>query len=59
LASFGPKGPSIQDTLQKMTGRRTVPNVFIGGNSIGGGDETTSMQRDGKLGPLLNKIGAL
>jgi glutaredoxin len=59
LASFGPKGPAIQDTLQKITGRRTVPNVFIGGNSIGGGDETTAMQREGKLGPLLKTVGAL
>jgi len=49
----------VQDTLQEMTGRRTVPNVFVGGKSIGGGDETTGLQRDGKLRPLLEQAKAL
>jgi thioredoxin reductase (NADPH) len=39
----------IQSTLANMTGRRTVPNVFVGGTSIGGGDETVSLQRSGEL----------
>ena len=50
---------AIQNTLFAMTGRRTVPNVFIGGTSIGGGDETVALSRDGKLRPLLEKAGAL
>ena len=49
----------IQSTLEELTGRRTVPNVFIGGRSIGGGDETTYMQRSGKLKRLLEAAGAL
>lgn len=49
---------SVQETLQKMTGRRTVPNVFIGGKSIGGGDETAAFQQDGKLVAMLKKAGA-
>ncbi|OEU18281.1 glutaredoxin, partial [Fragilariopsis cylindrus CCMP1102] len=48
----------IQRTLQTMTGRRTVPNVFVGGTSIGGGDETSKFQRNGQLVPLLEKAGA-
>lgn len=32
-----PDGSDIQNTLAKMTGRRTVPNVFINGKTIGGG----------------------
>jgi len=59
LQSIGSKGQAIQDTLKKMTGRRTVPNVFIGGTSIGGGTETTGLQREGKLRPLLQKAGAI
>lgn len=32
-----PEGRKIQDALAEMTGRRTVPNVFINGKTIGGG----------------------
>ncbi|KAL7581447.1 hypothetical protein ACA910_022025 [Epithemia clementina (nom. ined.)] len=45
----------VQATLQKMTGRRTVPNVFVDGQSIGGGEETATLQRHGQLRPLLEK----
>ena len=51
--------PNIQDTLASMTGRRTVPNVYIGGSSIGGGDETIALLKSGKLEELLNKAGAI
>jgi len=50
--------PEIQFTLGEMTGRRTVPNVYVGGNSIGGGDETTALYRSGELEQLLLKAGA-
>ena len=48
-------GMKVQSTLESLTGRRTVPNVFIGGKSIGGGDETTVLYRDGKLEGLIRK----
>ncbi|KAK9459245.1 thioredoxin-like protein [Lipomyces oligophaga] len=32
-------GQALQDALETITGRRTVPNVFVGGKSLGGGDE--------------------
>jgi len=51
--------PEIQFTLGEMTGRRTVPNVYIGGKSIGGGDETTALYRSGELEVLLQKAGAI
>ena len=49
----------IQSTLQQMTGRRTVPNVFIGGKSIGGGDETVAYEQSGKLTKMLRAAGAI
>lgn len=49
----------IQSTLLAMTGRRTVPNVFVGGKSIGGGDEVSALQAQGRLVPLLVERGAL
>jgi glutaredoxin 3 len=49
----GPGGYPIKRALARMTGRATVPNVFIGGNSVGGGDETTALHRVGKLRAVL------
>ena len=37
-----------------MTGQRTVPNVFIRGNHIGGWDATNKLNEEGKLMPLIN-----
>jgi thioredoxin reductase (NADPH) len=53
LTERNDNGSAVQATLYKMTGRRTVPNVFVGGKSIGGGDETSQLHRDGKLKSLL------
>jgi glutaredoxin 3 len=35
--------------LAKTTGRRTVPQIFIGGDAIGGYDELAALDRAGKL----------
>ncbi|KAL9267952.1 Glutaredoxin-C2-like protein [Drosera capensis] len=52
-------GSEIQSALAEWTGQRTVPNVFIGGNHIGGCDATVGLQQQGKLVPLLTEAGAL
>ncbi|XP_010029144.2 glutaredoxin [Eucalyptus grandis] len=52
-------GSEIQSALAEWTGQKTVPNVFIGGNHIGGCDATTAMHNEGKLVPLLTQAGAL
>jgi glutaredoxin 3 len=49
----------IQDYLASITGARTVPRVFIGGNCIGGGDDTARLDKDNKLKGLLENVGAL
>lgn len=49
----------VQAALKSLTGRRTVPNVFVGGKSIGGGDETAALQSGGELTPLLLEARAL
>merc|ERR1712176_1717570 len=38
----------IQDHMEKITGARSVPRVFIGGSCIGGCDDTLALDRDGK-----------
>ena len=50
---------SIQSNLARMTGRRTVPNIFIGGSNIGGGDETVQLQVTGALRTLLINAQAI
>ncbi|KAF8399215.1 hypothetical protein HHK36_015080 [Tetracentron sinense] len=52
-------GSEIQSALAQWTGIRTVPNVFIGGNHIGGCDMTTALHKEGKLVPLLTEAGAV
>ena len=45
------------DLRLKMTeragGRRTVPQIFINGQSIGGSDDLHALDAEGKLDPLL------
>lgn len=52
-----PLGPKMQDTLEKMTGRRTVPNVLINGKSIGGGDEVTALDTGTDLIDKVKDMG--
>jgi glutaredoxin 3 len=39
--------------LVKTTGRRTVPQIFIKGESIGGSDELHALDRSGELARKL------
>lgn len=41
------------EMLQKSGGRRTVPEIFIGGQHIGGCDELYALERSGQLDTLL------
>ncbi|KDO23111.1 glutaredoxin [Saprolegnia parasitica CBS 223.65] len=52
-------GDEIMDALIELTGRDTVPNVFVKATTIGGGDDVTQLHREGKLVPLLQKEGLL
>eukprot|EP00324_Dicrateria_rotunda_P009928 CAMPEP_0206179244 /NCGR_PEP_ID=MMETSP1474-20131121/66885_1 /ASSEMBLY_ACC=CAM_ASM_001110 /TAXON_ID=97495 /ORGANISM="Imantonia sp., Strain RCC918" /LENGTH=148 /DNA_ID=CAMNT_0053592387 /DNA_START=44 /DNA_END=490 /DNA_ORIENTATION=- len=48
-----PDGAELQGVLATMTGQRTVPNVFVAGQHVGGNDATQAANRDGKLAELL------
>ncbi len=54
LDHMGKKGTDIQAYLAQKTGRRTVPSVFVGGNNIGGGDETDALHRNGQLAGMVS-----
>lgn len=45
--------PARRDEMVARTGRRTVPQIFIGATHVGGYDELSALDRDGKLAPLL------
>jgi glutaredoxin 3 len=42
--------------LVKATGRRTVPQIFIKGESIGGSDELHALDRSGELKKKLSLV---
>lgn len=45
--------PARRDEMVARTGRRTVPQIFIGETHVGGFDDLSALDRDGKLVPLL------
>jgi glutaredoxin 3 len=40
--------------MMERTGRRTVPQIYIGETHVGGFDDLSALDREGKLLPLLN-----
>lgn len=45
--------PSQRDTMIEITGRRTVPQIFIGNTHVGGCDDLMALDQRGGLMPLL------
>ena len=41
------------EATRRSGGRTTVPQIFIGGQHIGGCDDLVALDRAGKLDPLL------
>ena len=46
--------PAERDRMVQLTGRRTVPQIFIGDRHIGGCDDLIALDQRGGLVPLLN-----
>lgn len=46
-------GAAIQDALLGVSGQRTVPNVFVKGEHLGGNDDTQAAVSSGKLQEML------
>jgi glutaredoxin 3 len=45
--------PEQRETMMRITGRRTVPQIFIGDTHVGGCDDLVALDRRGGLVPLL------
>ena len=45
--------PAQRETMMTRTGRRTVPQIYIGDHHVGGYDDLAALDRTGKLDALL------
>lgn len=50
--------PAQRDIMMERTGRRTVPQIYIGEQHIGGCDDLVALDRAGGLEPLLKAPAA-
>jgi glutaredoxin 3 len=47
--------PERRAEMQSRSGRRTVPQIFIGDQHVGGSDELAALEAAGELDALLGK----
>ena len=45
--------PKRRDEMVERTGRRTVPQIYVGDRHVGGFDDLAALDRAGGLDPLL------
>ena len=48
------ENPEMFEHMMEITGRRTIPQIFIGDYHIGGFDDLSALNQSGKLDELLN-----
>jgi glutaredoxin 3 len=49
-------GARRKEMMERAGGRRTVPQIFINGKHVGGSDELSVLDREGKLKPMLEAV---
>ncbi len=47
---------SLRAEMMQRSGRRTVPQIFIGDRHVGGFDDLAALDRAGQLDPLLREV---
>ena len=47
------RDPAIRQEMMERTGRRTVPQIYVGDTHVGGFDDLAALERAGRLDPLL------
>jgi len=47
------RDPAQREIMMTKTGRRTVPQIYIGNTHVGGYDDLAALDRAGQLDPLL------
>jgi glutaredoxin 3 len=48
------RDPAQREIMMTRTGRRTVPQIYIGETHVGGYDDLVALDRAGQLDPLLD-----
>jgi glutaredoxin 3 len=48
--------PAQRDHMMQTTGKRTVPQIFIGATHVGGCDDLMALDGRGGLVPLLHSV---
>jgi len=59
---MGDEGKALRAQLGVMTGRTSVPNIWIAGEGIGGcndGPGIMTLEKEGKLNPMLKSAGVM
>ena len=46
--------PELRMAMVEKTGRRTVPQIYIGARHVGGYDDLAALEHSGELSRLLN-----
>ena len=46
--------PAQRQVMMHKTGRRTVPQIYVGDTHVGGFDDLYALDQAGRLDPLLN-----
>ncbi len=46
--------PAAREHMMQTTGRRTVPQIYVGAHHVGGCDDLMALDARGELVPLLN-----
>ncbi|RCU51168.1 MULTISPECIES: glutaredoxin 3 [Corallincola] len=47
--------PALREKMMELSGRHTVPQIFIDGTSIGGCDDLVALHNGGKLAAMLSR----
>ena len=47
--------PELRLAMMEKTGRRTVPQIYINGQHVGGYDDLAALDQRGELDPMLSK----
>lgn len=51
---FVDRDPGLREAMMARTGRRTVPQIYIGDRHVGGFDDLSALDQAGGLMPLLS-----
>ena len=50
------RDPDARAEMQELSGRRTVPQIFLGEKHLGGFEEIAALEHKGELDPLLAEL---